>query len=269
MDLHVRLWGWAEVHWVGFLRAFHCSWYVENMSQVLSETGDHNLIQLCMDGLHMNWKAFELTQKEVQEQVDKSLLNIGSCGLHVMHNMFRDGCKATGCDIEHTLSSLYWLFWDGAARHEDFVTATGCSTVMLRFCRHRILRLSLWRTVARILCSSQKWWSSTHRKIDPPFLTLYQTEKQMLPSLTEELMKGKDSHIICVCSVSVSSPVCLKTGLTFCLLCFIFCLGYFLKLSDQAQKQCVRQFMCIFGFILLMLIVREFSVSALCFYSFY
>ncbi|KAL2087970.1 hypothetical protein ACEWY4_016798 [Coilia grayii] len=111
----------------------------EKISNALSETGVKNLIQLSMDGPHVNWKAFSLLQKEIQKQVDKLLLNIGSCGLHILHNAFREGCKTTGWDIEHTLSSLYWLFHDCPARHEDFVTATGCSTVMLKFCKHRWL----------------------------------------------------------------------------------------------------------------------------------
>lgn len=62
-----------------------------------------------------------------------------SCGLHVVHNTFRDGAKATGWEIEHTLWSLYRLFHDCPARLEDFTSATGCSTAMLKFCSHRWL----------------------------------------------------------------------------------------------------------------------------------
>ncbi|KAJ8273428.1 hypothetical protein GJAV_G00101510 [Gymnothorax javanicus] len=155
MDLHVRLWDGAEVKtkYIGskFLGHSTAVDIVEKTSKVLSETGVHNLIQLSMDGPHVNWKAFGLTQKEVQKQVDKSLLNIGSCGLHIMHNTFRDGCKATGWDIEHKLSSLCWLFRDGPARHEDFVTAAGCSTGMLKFCKHcRLENVSVSDPVLKI-----------------------------------------------------------------------------------------------------------------------
>ncbi|XP_027140125.1 uncharacterized protein LOC113746890 [Larimichthys crocea] len=181
-----------------------------------------------MDGPNVNWKAFSLLQKEMQKQVDRSLLNIGSCGLHILHNSFREGCKTTGWDIEHTLSSLYWLFHDCPARHEDFVTATGCSTVMLKFCKHRWLEnvtvtdraLKLWPYVQiyveRVLRgelpnpktksfetvkNSTKdclfipkvmIFNSIAREITP-FLTLYQTDKPMLPFLSEDmlqLMKG-------------------------------------------------------------------------------
>ncbi|KAE8278809.1 hypothetical protein D5F01_LYC22384 [Larimichthys crocea] len=160
----------------------------------------------------------------MQKQVDRSLLNIGSCGLHILHNSFREGCKTTGWDIEHTLSSLYWLFHDCPARHEDFVTATGCSTVMLKFCKHRWLEnvtvtdraLKLWPYVQiyveRVLRgelpnpktksfetvkNSTKdclfipkvmIFNSIVREITP-FLTLYQTDKPMLPFLSEDMLQ--------------------------------------------------------------------------------
>ncbi|KAJ8333481.1 hypothetical protein SKAU_G00414890 [Synaphobranchus kaupii] len=233
IDLHVRLWDGAEVKtkYVGseFLGHSTAVDIVEKMSKVLSEMGVKNLIQLSMDGPHVNWKAFDLTQKEMQKQVDKSLLNIGSCGLHIVHNAFRDGCKSTNWDIEHTLSSLYWLFHNCPARHEDFVTATGCSTVMLKFCGHRWIEnvsvsdraLKLWPYVTTYVEMVRKGdlpdpkvksfeavknsskdplfipkvmiFNSIAREI-APFLTLYQTDKPMLPFLGEDmfqLMKEK------------------------------------------------------------------------------
>ena len=36
-----------------------------------------------------------------------------------MHNAFWDGCKASGWDIEHALSSLYWLFKDCSLHKDD------------------------------------------------------------------------------------------------------------------------------------------------------
>ncbi|KAK5900192.1 hypothetical protein CesoFtcFv8_009591 [Champsocephalus esox] len=232
MDVHVRLWDGAEVktNYIGseFLGHSTAIDIIENMSKGLSETGVNNLIQLSMDGPHVNWKVFELLQKEMQKQADKSLLNIGSCGLHILHNAFRDGCKATSWDIEHILSSLYWLFHDCPARREDFVTATGCNTVMLKFCRVRWIEnvtvsdraLKFWPYVTTYVELVNKGdlpdpkvksfeavkksskdplfipkvmiFNSIAREIKP-FLTLYQTDKPMLPFFSEDLfqlMKG-------------------------------------------------------------------------------
>lgn len=91
MDVHVRLWDGAEVKtkYIGseFLGHSTAIDIMEKMSKELSETGVNNLIQLSMDGPHVNWKVFELLQKEMQKQADKSLLNIVhavcmSCTMH-------------------------------------------------------------------------------------------------------------------------------------------------------------------------------------------
>lgn len=141
LDVHVRLWDGPEVKtkYIGseFLGHSTAKDVVEKLNNLLSQLGITNLIQISMDGPNVNWKVFEILQKQVQIDVGKSLINIGSCGLHILHNAFRGGCKATRWDIEHGLSCLYWLFHDSPARHEDFVTATGCSTSMLKFCKHR------------------------------------------------------------------------------------------------------------------------------------
>ena len=54
----------------------------------------------------MNWKVFRLMQEDVEKQTGKELLNIGSCGLHVIHNSFRDGCSAAEWEVETFLSSV-------------------------------------------------------------------------------------------------------------------------------------------------------------------
>lgn len=157
-----------------------------------------------------------------------------SCGLHVVHNTFRDGAKATGWEIEHTLWSLYRLFHDCPARLEDFTSATGCSTAMLKFCSHHWLKnvtlsdraLQLWPHVKAYIelvhkgelpdPKTQSFEVVKNSAQDPlfipkvmifnsiaremaPFLTLYQTDKPMLPFLSGDiynLMKGKHSHVI-------------------------------------------------------------------------
>ena len=64
-------------------------------------------------------KVFRLMQEDVEKQTGKKLLNIGSCGLHVIHNSFRDGCSAAEREVETFLSSVRWLFKDSPACHED------------------------------------------------------------------------------------------------------------------------------------------------------
>jgi len=48
------------------------------------------------------------------------LLNVGSCGLHVVHGAFKDGSKASGWDLDRFMGSADWLFKDTPARREDY-----------------------------------------------------------------------------------------------------------------------------------------------------
>ncbi|KAK0143227.1 hypothetical protein N1851_018653 [Merluccius polli] len=228
LDVHVRLWDGPEVKtkYIGseFLGHSTAKDVVEKLNHFLSELGTRNLIQLSMDGPNVNWKVYDTLQQQVQIDAGKSLVNIGSCGLHILHNAFRNGCKATGWDIEHGLSCLYWLFHDSPARHEDFVTATGCSKTMLKFCKHRWVKnvcvaergLELWPHVKHYVemvgrgklpnpkvksfeevknrCADPLFtvkvgiFISIAREIEP-FLTTYQRDQPMLPFLAEDMSK--------------------------------------------------------------------------------
>lgn len=238
LDVHVRLWDGPEVKtkYIGseFLGHSTAKDVVEKLNHLLSELGIRNLIQISMDGPNVNWKVFDTLQQQVQIDTGKSLLNIGSCGLHILHNAFRGGCKATGWDIEYGLSCVYWLFHDSPARYEDFLTATGCRKPMLKFCKHRWVEnvnvaergLELWPHVkhyveivgrgelpnpevksfqeVKNLCADPLFtvkvgiFISIAREIEP-FLTMYQTDQPMLPFLAEDmsrLIKGKLKHSI-------------------------------------------------------------------------
>ena len=141
LDIHVRYWNHNEVvtryltsHFLGHATA---DTVFEIFESVGSELGYSGLLQLSMDGPNVNWRVFEMVQASVQTQTSKELLNVGSCGLHVLHNSFRDGAGATNWNIEHALSSFWWLFKDSPARREDFTEVTRSSIFPLKFCSHR------------------------------------------------------------------------------------------------------------------------------------
>ncbi|XP_058260502.1 uncharacterized protein LOC131362505 [Hemibagrus wyckioides] len=228
LDMRVRLWNRSEVKtkYIGseFMGHSSAQDIADIMNNLVTEIGIKNLVQISMDGPNVNWKVFEILQKQVQNDAGKSLINIGSCGLHILHTAFRDGCKSTGWEVEHGLSSLYWLFHDCPARHEDFMTATGCNTPMLKFCKHRWIEnikvsergLLLWPHVKQYIqmvergelpnpkvksfeevkmrCADPLFpvkvgiFNSIAREINP-FLTIYQSDQPMLPFLSGDMYK--------------------------------------------------------------------------------
>ena len=98
-----------------------------------------NIIQLSMDGPNVNWALFDRLQETLDAEYDHKLINIGSCGLHTLHNRFRDGAQSTDWGLGGILNALYRLFKDVPARREDYINATGNndSQFPLKFCQHR------------------------------------------------------------------------------------------------------------------------------------
>ena len=55
------------------------------------------MIQISLDGLNVNWKMAEIANKHCKEQdLDTSLLlEMGSCGLHVLHGVYKTAQSVT------------------------------------------------------------------------------------------------------------------------------------------------------------------------------
>ena len=175
-----------------------------------------------MDGPNVNWKFYSMLTDEAKREHNSHMLNIGSCGLHILHGAFKDGAVASGWQLDRLFSSLHWLFQDSPARREDYTKVTGSSLFALKFCKHRWLEnvlvaertQSMWDSVVKYVQSAragkvpqpQNKSSETVQEFvaDPfttakvafylsvakqvtPFLTLYQTDKPMLPFLATDL----------------------------------------------------------------------------------
>ena len=54
----------------------------------------HNMIQISMDAPNVNWKMVEIANEHHKEQDPDalSLLETGSCGLHVLHGAYKTVC---------------------------------------------------------------------------------------------------------------------------------------------------------------------------------
>lgn len=143
MDFQIRYWSCDKVvtRYLGSVFMGHGTAIdmVEHFNKGIEDLQPHakDMIQISMDGPNVNWKFFELMKNQILKDYDVTLINIGSCGLHVMHNAFKTGAQATDWGISSLLSSLYYLFKDSPARREDFQKVTGTSTMPLKFVSHR------------------------------------------------------------------------------------------------------------------------------------
>lgn len=130
MDIHVRFWvdNIVKTRYLTSVFLGHgCATdMVEHFMNGIKDLTNHkNMIQISMDGPSVNWKFFDLMKKEIQKDYDVSLINVGSCGLHVVNNAFKAGATSTSWGITDFLSSLYYLFKDSPARREDYFKHSG------------------------------------------------------------------------------------------------------------------------------------------------
>ena len=142
LDFHVRFWDHNLVESKYYTSAFigHATALdLVNCFETHLERkiGYANLIQVSMDGPNVNWATFDKLENKLQTENNKKLLNIGSCGLHTLHNAFKAGVSDTEWDIGHKLSALYTLFDEVPARRDDYEKVTKQALYPLQFCAHR------------------------------------------------------------------------------------------------------------------------------------
>ena len=103
--------------------------YITNWGIDLSK-----IIQVSMDGPSVNWKFYDELVKQRQEMELHQLINIGSCGLHIIHSAFKTGVEKTDWCIKNTLKGSFQIMHDTPARRSDYPSITGSDI----FLRHQI-----------------------------------------------------------------------------------------------------------------------------------
>lgn len=110
------------------------------------------LLSISMDGPNVNLKLADLLQTEHVELYGAHLVNVGSCGLHTLHNALKAGF--TMWQMDKLLRALHYLFHNVPARREDFTALTGSYTFPLPFCGHRWVESGLPYTLQKDLAQN-------------------------------------------------------------------------------------------------------------------
>ncbi|XP_041775449.1 uncharacterized protein LOC121595491 [Anopheles merus] len=145
MDVSVRFWNenkeQVECRYIGsaFLDSSRAVDLLNGLKQCTERKPAllNNVIQLSMDGPNVNWRLMKDLCEELRNLrgvPSFDLLNIGSCGLHAIHNAFKNGMKHTEWNIDEFLTSLYYLFKDFPLRRADYKETTGSNLFPLKFC---------------------------------------------------------------------------------------------------------------------------------------
>lgn len=229
MDVHLRFWNGPQVETryatSVFLGHADAATVLSALKESVYSLGIklENLMQLGMDGPNVNWKVFEDLAAEIRLEKETDLLNVGSCGLHVLHGAYKNAMESTEWGIEEILKAAYYLFNNTSARRDDFQGLTGSSQFALKFAPHRWVEnvpvLERMLEILPQLCQYLKAVKDkklpnpgTHSfgvlmseclnpllivklkfalnfaKIVHPFLLKYQTDKPALPFVAADLL---------------------------------------------------------------------------------
>lgn len=144
MDFHVRFWNknvqQVETKYLGsaFLTHTKASDLLFEFKNQVKALNMDNLTQISMDGPNVNFKFLEDFQKDLIKDTDNKfkLFQIGSCGLHTIHNAFKRGFVASQWEISDFLTAIYYLFNHSSGRRADYLKYTG-SNGPHKFCSTR------------------------------------------------------------------------------------------------------------------------------------
>lgn len=229
MDVYIRLWSSdmrVTSRYLGstFMGHGTATDILEHFKTCTEKLNFKNVFQISMDGPNVNWAFHEKLQQHIKEEFDCQIMNIGSCGLHVMHGAFKHGCTASEWQIDSFLKSIYTLFHETPARREDFEKKTASVIFPKKYCQHRWLEnVPVVERALEFLPNLKKYVEAVKKKELPkpetvsfarivealkdplleaklhsflsvartlqPFLTLYQTDHPMIPFIADDLHK--------------------------------------------------------------------------------
>ncbi|KAK3914496.1 Purine nucleoside phosphorylase DeoD-type [Frankliniella fusca] len=105
------------------------------IKNAIGEDLERKLLQISMDGPTVNFKMLKDYQQELKEDYGgNSMVDLGSCGLHVVHGAFKTGVNAVQWDLKEFLIGLHYLFYKSPARRGHFTKITSSEVFPIPFC---------------------------------------------------------------------------------------------------------------------------------------
>ena len=120
-----------------FLGHTQCDDLVAAFHNCPNELEETNVIQISMDGPNTSLKSLSEVQNGRQKNKLSSLIDIGSCNLHLIHGTFKIGSEKSSWDFHKILKGAFKLLNDSSARREDYFNLTGSDKYPLQFCGAR------------------------------------------------------------------------------------------------------------------------------------
>lgn len=191
MDLVIRFWdeGLQQVstRYLSsvFLGRSTADDLLEKFFEGLSMLPFSNLLQVSMDGPNVNHcflrKLMGKFENDATNSNEKKLVDLGTCGLHVVHGSFKHGLQTVKWDINNLLTHMYYLFKDSPSRRAQYTALTSSKIFPLKFCSTRwVENVQCLGRALEIFDDVKKFVEDNKSLSSKPAMTIVQAAKDPL-----------------------------------------------------------------------------------------
>ena len=130
MDLHIRFW-YSSKDVVAtrycsseFLGKSPANDICSHLKTCLGPLEKEKLLQVSSDGPNMNLLFLKVLTEKLEDEELNQLIDLGTCGLHTAHNVFKHGEKSSDWQLKKLMSFMSKIFHETTGRRADYKTVT-------------------------------------------------------------------------------------------------------------------------------------------------
>lgn len=189
MDLHVRFWNnnknetstrYLTSTFLGHATATDL---LNAFTAAVSNLGLSNskIIQISMDGPNVNFSFIRSFKTFIKDEStnESSIIDIGSCSLHLIHGCYKTAHNKTEWNLNKFLRAIYYLFKDFPSRRADYIHFSESNEFPQKFCTIRwVENAKVIDRAIKIIPNLKKYLDGTEKK--PPKSNNYGVIKTFL-----------------------------------------------------------------------------------------
>ena len=112
---------------------------LEHFNSCVESIEKNKILQVFSDGPNVTLSFLKTPDEHRRDDELNLLIDIGTCGLHTIHNSFKHGENESNWNIKKLLNSRFKLFDESPSHGADYekITSASKSDFPLHFCSHK------------------------------------------------------------------------------------------------------------------------------------
>ena len=110
---------------------------LETFQNGISEVDESNVVQVSSDGPNVTLAFLKKYASVREEKKLDPLIDLGTCGLHVVHGSMKPGAKASEWELQKLLKAMWQFIHDTSARQAMYKNISESTDYPAKLCGHR------------------------------------------------------------------------------------------------------------------------------------